>query len=328
MALDGTTLYIGGNFTLVGVTARQGLAAINAQTGSLLSWDPGASGGTNNVYKIVPSGSNVYVFGDFTTAGGASRNRAAAISAGTGVATAWDPDVNGDVYDAVINTTTALVYMAGAFTDVGGNTRNYAAAVDLSTGSISGWDPDADAAVQCLSLLGSTMYMGGSFTNIGGAARNKAAAVNINTSLATSWDPNLNGTVETIYPDSFNVYLGGQFTTVGGFARNRMAQVRTFDAGVNPFNPDIDGTVYKMSFNNTLASLYVAGDFDNAGGSVRSKFASLDPNFATAQPWIADAAGGSNVGRAVLWTPWAAFVAGQFTSINAVPKTGTAATVP
>jgi hypothetical protein len=327
MALDGTTLYFAGNFTLVGVTARQGIAAINAQTGSLLSWDPGVSGGVQNVRRIVVSGANVYVFGDFTTAGGSSRSGAAAIDKVTGVATAWDPSPNGDVIDAIIDTPTSLVYMAGLFTTLSGSGRNRVGSVDLTTAAIGSWDPDADAGVYSMSRVGNNIYMGGDFNNVGGAARNRVAAIDVNTSLATSWDPNADSTVSSVLADPFNVYLGGAFTTIGGFSRSRLAEVRTFDAGLDPFDPSPDSTVVNMQLYSST-ELYISGAFTTVGGSSRSKFASINPVFSTANAWVADSAGGSNFGRVTLRTPYAVFVGGQFTSINSVSKTGIAATVP
>ncbi len=307
MALDGTTLYFAGTFTQVGVTARQGIAAINAQTGGLLSWDPGVSGGTVEVRKIIPYDGKVYIFGDFTTAGGASRSMAAALDASTGLAT---------------------LYMAGAFTDVNsGTTRNHLAAVDASSAIATGWDPDANGDVEALALLGDNAYVGGAFTLMGADPRSKAAAVAKATGLATSWDPNANSTVFSLVATAPTVWLGGGFTTVGGFARNRMAAVNTFDAGLQPFNPSSNGSVLNMQLV-APQTVYAAGLFTTIGGQSRSKFAAVDTVFSTATSWIADSAGGSNNGRCVLSTPYGVFVGGQFTSINAVSKTGIANTVP
>jgi hypothetical protein len=329
MAQDGTTLYIGGNFTLVGATARNGLAAINAQTGSLLSWDPGATGGVVGVTKIIPSGGTVYIFGDFTTAGGSFRNNAAAIDAVTGLATAWNPDINNRVNDAAIDTINAVAYLGGTFTLVNGATaRNRIAAIDLTSGLATGWDPDANNAVEAVGFLAPNVYIGGSFTTVnGGTPRNRAAALDTTTGVATSWDPNLNGSVFTMAVTAPTVWLGGAFTTVGGFPRTRVAAVNTFDAGVQPFNPSANNSVISMTYY-APNTLYLAGAFTTAGGSSRSKFAAIDTVFSTATSWIADSAGGTNIGRQVLRNPYAVFVGGQFTSINTVPKTGIAATVP
>jgi hypothetical protein len=329
MALDGTTLYIGGNFTLVGATARNGIAAINAQTGSLLSWNPGVTGGAFKLKKIIPYNGQVYVFGDFTVAGGAARNGVAAIDAVTGLATAWDPDTNNIVNDAAIDTVNAVAYIGGAFTLVnGGTVRNRLAAIDLSSGLATGWDPNIGNSVTALGFLYPNVYFGGTFTTVNGATpRNRAAAVDSNTGIATTWDPNFDSSIFSMVVTAPTIWLAGSFTTAGGFPRSNIAAVNTFDAGVQPFNPGTTGVVNNISFY-APQTLYMAGALNLVAGSPRMKFAAVDTVFSTATSWIANSAGGANVGQVVLRTPWAVFVGGQFTSINAVAKTGIAATVP
>ena len=329
MALDGTTLYIGGSFTMVGATTRNGIAAINAQTGSLLSWNPGITGGSQQVSKIIPYAGKVYVFGDFTTAGGSARNRGAALDATTGLATSWDPNFNNTVLDAEIDTTTAFVYAGGQFTTINGGTgRNHLAGIDLATGLDTGWNPNADGTVWSLDLEGSNVYVGGEFLNVNGATpRNYVAAVAKTNGVATTWDPNADDFVFKVIASAPTVWLGGRFTTIGGFGRNRAAAVNTFDAGVQPFNPNPNGEVFTMQLISPNL-IYLAGSFSTVGGSSRTGYASISTIFSTANIWTADSAGGPNLPKVILQTPWAVFLGGQWTSINAVSRIGFAATVP
>src|ERR671919_1883424 len=66
----GDTVYLGGSFTAVrrkdGSTAtRNRLAAINATTGELTSWNPNANG-TVHALATSSDGSRIYAGGDFT----------------------------------------------------------------------------------------------------------------------------------------------------------------------------------------------------------------------------------------------------------------------
>ncbi|GIW09479.1 MAG: hypothetical protein KatS3mg061_0536 [Dehalococcoidia bacterium] len=71
LAVSGSTVYVGGLFTSVGGQARNYLAALDAATGNVTSWNPNANG---SVYALAVSGSTVYVGGDFTSVGGQARN--------------------------------------------------------------------------------------------------------------------------------------------------------------------------------------------------------------------------------------------------------------
>jgi hypothetical protein len=75
----GGIIYVGGAFTHATdvdgrVMARNRLAAVDAATGALLAWNPGAD---KTVYAIAVSGSTVYLGGDFTRVGGAANRHLA-----------------------------------------------------------------------------------------------------------------------------------------------------------------------------------------------------------------------------------------------------------
>ena len=74
------------------------------------------------------SGATVYAGGQFISIGGQTHNRIAALDAGTGAATAWDPNANNTVYALAVNGVT--VYAGGYFTSIGGQARNSIAALD------------------------------------------------------------------------------------------------------------------------------------------------------------------------------------------------------
>ncbi len=69
----GGTIYIGGDFTAVDGTARNHLAAIDASTGALTSWNPGASARV----RALEAGANgsVYAGGDFAMVGASAGGR-------------------------------------------------------------------------------------------------------------------------------------------------------------------------------------------------------------------------------------------------------------
>jgi hypothetical protein len=77
LAVSGSTVYAGGDFTSIGGITRNRLAAIHTD-GSLQSWNPNAN---IAVLALAVSGSTVYAGGAFTSIGGIPRNRIVSINA-------------------------------------------------------------------------------------------------------------------------------------------------------------------------------------------------------------------------------------------------------
>ena len=88
----GDTIYLAGSFTQVtdknGTFTRNNLAAIDADTGAVTAWDPNAQHSTGNssvrTMALSADGSRLFVGGNFTSVGGLTRNRLAAIDPATG----------------------------------------------------------------------------------------------------------------------------------------------------------------------------------------------------------------------------------------------------
>ena len=83
-------LLVGGSFLGTGGPKRNGLAAFDAATGSLLPWRPAVSG--NSVAALASSGTTIYLAGAFRHVSGRPRTGLAAVSAfGTGKLLPWHP---------------------------------------------------------------------------------------------------------------------------------------------------------------------------------------------------------------------------------------------
>ena len=92
LAVAGSNVYLGGNFTSVGGVARSNAAAVAAD-GSLQAWAPDPESPVN---AIAGSGSTLYLGGDFVTVGGQARSHAGAVNT-DGTVAAWNPGVNHSV---------------------------------------------------------------------------------------------------------------------------------------------------------------------------------------------------------------------------------------
>src|SRR5207302_6715313 len=119
MAVSGSTLYIGGNFTGVGNVAANYIAAWNGST-----WSPLGSGLDGDVEALVVSGSTLYAGGAFNSAGGVAANRMAAWNISTSTWSALGGGVAGYVTSLAMGGGGTTLYVGGTFFTAGGVTAN------------------------------------------------------------------------------------------------------------------------------------------------------------------------------------------------------------
>jgi len=281
LAVSGTTVYAGGGFTSIGGQSRNGIAALDATTGLATAWDPNAGPSYSSVYALAVLGSAVYAGGDFTSIGGQSRNRIAALDATSGLATAWNPNASSTVRALAV--AGATVYAGGDFTLIGGQTRNYIAALDASSAAATAWNPNAGGTVRALGVAGATVYAGGGFTSIGDQTRNNIAALDASSGLATAWDPNASDWVYALAVSGTTVYAGGTFTSIGGQTRNYVAALDASGAAAawdpnaiyTTYNWVEAGGVYTLAVSG--ATVYAGGDFTTLGGHYQPHLARFSP---------------------------------------------------
>lgn len=104
LAVDGSTVYVGGNFTSINNVARSALAAIRAD-GTLTSWWGSANAEVNT---LAVSGSKVYVGGKFTYIGSSSRSYLAAMGT-DGILQSWAPIADAEVNTLAVDGSTVYV---------------------------------------------------------------------------------------------------------------------------------------------------------------------------------------------------------------------------
>ncbi len=292
-ALSGSTLYLGGTFSAVDGSQRLSLAAVNATTGRLSSWNPHVQPTScctsDDVRSLVVSGSTVYAGGAFSKVGQQARANLAAINVATGMATAWNPSPNQPVNALVLSGST--LYVGGAFTSIGGVSRDFLAALDATTGAATSWDPNPGpvntAKVVALVLSGTTLYVGGAFTTIGGEPRTDIGAVDAVTGAATAWDPDVDGVVNTLALSGSTLYAGGQFGTIAGQTRHGLAAIDGSSGLPSAWNPNPDGRVSTVS--SSGGTVFAGGSFNSVDGVARSNVAAIDATTGSATGWDPEA---------------------------------------
>lgn len=225
-----------------------------------------------------------------------------------------------------------ILVVAGDFTAAGGSS-----AAGIARWDGAEWSPlgsGIDGQANALAVFddgsggGPALYVGGSFTLAGGVPANNIARWD-----GSSWSPvgaGTGGPFPTVFSLAVfsstiggvpSLYAGGSFTSAGGVAASRIA--RWNGVSWSPLGAGVNGTVRALTTWNGVAgtapSLFVGGEFTNAGGLSTSRIARW-----TGSTWLTV---GSGVNSQVLALTgidgtWAGggpclFAGGDFTSAGA-----------
>jgi PKD repeat protein len=226
------TVYVGGKFANArpagaaagtSLTPRANMLSYNLSTGVLnTGFNPAPN---NQVYAIAPSpdGKRIYIGGTFTTVGGVTRNRIAAVDATTGaVITTFAAGADFTVKAIVATNTT--VYVAGAFSNANSTSRTRFAAFNATNGALMAWAPTADATVNAMVLSpDGAIIAGGAFANVNGSPAYGLAKINATSGALLAWNAtNLirnagaNSAILSLKTDGQNIFGSGYTFGSGG----------------------------------------------------------------------------------------------------------------
>jgi outer membrane protein assembly factor BamB len=239
---DGRVLYVGGDFSqLTGadgtVEDRPHIAALDAVTGSLISWLPPRDAGgryyghtgtrdktrSGGVYAIAPSadGTTVHVGGTFLSFGG--RSGLVSLDAATGQPTPWQAKVDRPVFGLTRSRDGHTFYAAA------GGTGGLLYAFRPHGPPEGVWQVKTDGDNMAVVETDSTVYLIGHYDNIvqpgsdcyqycpDGMAREHLSAFDRTGKLA-DWNPTANTPTGpyAAAADATHLYVVGEFTKIGG----------------------------------------------------------------------------------------------------------------
>jgi hypothetical protein len=256
LAVVGNEVYVGGDFTEAGGVSANRVARFNTATNTWSSLGTGSSNGVSGVVNaLAVVGNEVYVGGDFTSAGGVSANRVARFNTQTNtwssLGTGSSNGVSGIglVYVYALAVVGNEVYVGGDFTEAGGVSANRVARFNtqtntwssLGTGSSNGVSGGIVSAVNALAVVGNEVYVGGDFTEAGGVSANYVARFNTQTntwsSLGTGSSNGVNDWVQALAVVGNEVVVGGDFTLAGGIASTFIARWNSGTSRVEQLSP-------------------------------------------------------------------------------------------
>jgi len=305
IALSGSDLYVGGSFSQASGAAANRVARfdITSQTWSGLG-SGAANGVAGSVFALAISGSNLYVGGTISQAGGATANRVARFDTvnqawrnlGSGVATA----LNGQVFALAVSGSS--LYLGGSFSHAAGLVANNIARFDTASRTWaslgSGATKGVEGIVSALAVSGRDLYVGGSFNKAGGMVANRVARFDTITQdwfrLGTVAANGVDARVNAFALSGSTLYVGGSFNRAGDALANRVAR---FDTTTQTWAGSL-GSGSANGVNNVVSALavsgsdvYVGGSFSQAGGTFVSRVARFNTN---SQTWSSLNDGGAN----------------------------------
>jgi hypothetical protein len=244
IAVQGASVYLGGDFKSVGGTARTALARVDATTGTPDSWNPRPN---NAGGAIAVSGSNA-VIGGSTGVGGVARVGLAALDASTGaVDPGWVADVNATGGVGHLAVLGSRLYVGGEFSSINGTARANLAAVSTAIGAVDPWSSTLPFAwgVQTLYADGGRIYAGDRSDAEIGYAQAKIYALDPSTGGAVSgWTPptaksdfNLASSTAQLFQlaaSPCRLYAGGSFSSVNGIIRDGFAMFELPGGALSP----------------------------------------------------------------------------------------------
>ncbi|CAA9246535.1 MAG: hypothetical protein AVDCRST_MAG93-1553 [uncultured Chloroflexia bacterium] len=223
LLVDGTTLYVGGDFVAAGGSTRRSLARwnIGAQTWAAAG-EPLGDGDNVRAITRAPNGT-LYVGGDISKAGIFAPNDIAALTPrgwrALGQGFGLDDFGPGSPNSVAVDDR-GHVYVGGTFLHAGGVPAQH----------LAQWDGDrwydlgsANDSVDELLAVGDYVYAAGRFTQIGGITASRIARWN---RVTRRWSPlgaGMDGSVHALAYHNGLLYAGGAFKTAGTVAADDVA---------------------------------------------------------------------------------------------------------
>ncbi|WP_130510492.1 hypothetical protein [Krasilnikovia cinnamomea] len=280
LAVDGSSVYAGGDFGTVSGRRRDALARLDAVTGAL---GPFAHQVTGAPYALAIGHGRLYAGGSLRAVDGQPRSGLAAFSLTTGALdVGWRPYAD-DVVHAV-TVAGARVYVGGAFHRINGVPGTLRIAVVTATGAVfTGFRPTrAPAEVNGIAVDGAGVYAA-----TGGQG---GRAVGYTTEGEIRWQRVFDGDAVTVAALNGVTYVGGHFDTAcltmrngahgtcldGSVPRVKLAAV-TATGQLSDWAPQANGIVgvRVLRAESGIGTLAAGGDFTVINGQARRRVATF-----------------------------------------------------
>jgi len=285
IVVNGSDIYVGGDFTTIGGLPRNYIAKLNNTNGAAnASWNPNSDG---PLMRMVLSGTDLYVAGSFSIINGLTRYNIAKINVSNGTAdAAWNANADAVIYSmAVVGSD---LYVGGEIISIGGLTPFSMARLSTATGAGDAtWNIDASSNVTAITYNSGYLYIGGTFTSVNGITRYNIARIDPtgSGSVDATWDPKLTAFdpsfVSAITINNSDIMVSGNFLFTGYLTRNNLARFhRSTGEPDETWDPNPNDAVTHLFLEGN--DLYVGGHFTSIGGQSRNRLAKINTSSSNA----------------------------------------------
>ena len=284
-----STVYIGGSFSQVNAIPRSSVAAFNASTGALNSWNPVVSGGVTSITRVGPK---LIIGGTFTSVNSQPRYGIGMFDLATGNLDSWSDTVNYISWRQGVGVYNNNFYYARRIT---ASTLRIVC-VDALTGNFTSWQSDSlfgsGGDMNAIYASGTHVYVGGMFSFSGGSSvySNLCRFSQTTGALDTSWHPQpnvMNFGITSIVKTNSNIFVGGDYSIINGVSRKGVA---AYDMNGNLTGFNQNSSSYEViSLFADGNYIWVGGNSSTLGGQLRYRIAQIRISNATATCWNASA---------------------------------------
>lgn len=321
---------IGGGFTTINGTARNGFARLNADGGIDTSFNP-EPGMNKSVGSIaVQADGKVLIGGEFYTPSTAFREKVVRLNANGSVDSSFNRGIGeyGGVNSIALQPD-GRVLIVGYFITVNNISRNYVARLNANGTLDSSFDPGTGANyfVDAVALQpDGKAVIAGTFGMVNGAVRTSIARLNGNGGLDSSFNPGAGiyagfGEGASVYslaaqPDG-KVLIGGIFYTINGMSHNKIARLNADGSLDSSFNPgtDANGQIYSLAVQPD-GKVLIGGFFYTVNGTSRTHIARLNADGSLDDSFNPGTGPDQVVFSVALQPDGKVLIGGRFTTVN------------
>jgi hypothetical protein len=264
----GSHIFIGGQFSSMGGSLLNNLAALDNQTGDIINWSPNINGEVRFLSKV---GSEIIVAGDFNTINSISRVGIAIIDTLNGTPNATDFACNGTIYKAEL--LGSNLYLAGEFTELGDSLRNNLASYNMNSHLVNAWNPNVNGLVNQMLIREPFIFISGNFSEVSGLPKKFIASFNLATSGSLrAWNIDLDSNVTSLTSSGNQILITGIFNTVNSNYRAPAIFADTSSAIVSNWAPQFTGYPNTAFVDNNLVLLGGSINTNNNQGLLAFNF--------------------------------------------------------